>query len=105
MRLAIVRAPTAVRHLLEHFVYIGEGSPQAADRFIYSVDQTLSLLSEHPRIGRPVVSNVKRLRSVRRWPVSGFRNFLIFYRANAKTLTVLGIYHGARDLDAIFGVE
>ncbi|CAG0963336.1 hypothetical protein PHYC_00847 [Phycisphaerales bacterium] len=105
MKRSIVRSPAATRHLLDHFVYIGESSLQAADRFLFCVDRTLMLLADHPNIGRRVITGRRRLRSLRRWPVSGFRNFLIFYRADSKTLTVVGIYHGARDLDTVFGVE
>jgi plasmid stabilization system protein ParE len=39
---------------------------------------------------------------VRSWRVSGFRNYLIFYRIVPEGVQVLHVYHGARDLDALF---
>jgi toxin ParE1/3/4 len=40
-----------------------------------------------------------RLLGVRRWSVSGYRNFLIFYRTRADTLQFLRLIHGAQDIE------
>ena len=42
---------------------------------------------------------------MRIWQVSGFSNYLIFYRVNETDLTVVRILHGARDYDTIFNEE
>jgi len=44
-----------------------------------------------------------RLKGVRSWLVSDFDNYLIFYRAIPEGIEVLHMYHGARDIEALFG--
>jgi plasmid stabilization system protein ParE len=44
-----------------------------------------------------------RLKGVRSWLVSGFENYIIFYRAIPEGIEVLHVYHGARDIEALLG--
>jgi toxin ParE1/3/4 len=39
-----------------------------------------------------------RLADLRRWPVSGFPNHLIFYQPTEGGIEVVRVLHGARDL-------
>ena len=49
------------------------------------------------------VSKKAALRRVRRWPVTGFENWLIFYLPRANGVEVVHIIHGARDIEALLG--
>jgi plasmid stabilization system protein ParE len=44
-----------------------------------------------------------RLRNIRSWRITGFETYLIFYRAAAGGIQVNHVYHGARDIEALFG--
>ena len=46
-----------------------------------------------------------RLKGMRMWPVPGFKNYLIFYRATETELEVLRVLHGARDIESLFQPE
>jgi len=42
------------------------------------------------------------MKGMRMWLVSGFSNYLIFYRPKEDMLQILRVIHGARDYMAIF---
>ena len=60
-------------------------------------------LAANPGLGRLRKFRNPRLKGVRSWLVSGFDNYLIFYRAVPGGIEVLHVYHGARDIEALFG--
>jgi toxin ParE1/3/4 len=100
MKREILRLDRAKRDLLNHYVFIGRDSPSAADRLLVNAQRTFALLAEMPGAGRAWRSREPRLRNVRVFPVVGFRNYLVFYRAEERTLTIVRVLHGARDLRA-----
>lgn len=55
-----------------------------------------------PFIGSPRRFRSSRIRDLRQWPVSGFEEFLIFYRVTSDRVDIHRILHGKRDLEAIF---
>jgi toxin ParE1/3/4 len=65
--------------------------------------ETFKMLAVNSELGRRRRFRNPRLRNVRSFRVSGFGNYLIFYRAVGEGIQVLHIYHGARDLEALFG--
>ena len=67
-----------------------------ADRLIEAITEVLSLLAEHPRIGRVRDDLDAGLRS---FPVG---NVVIVYEVSDRDVSVLRIAHGRRDLGALF---
>jgi plasmid stabilization system protein ParE len=63
------------------------------------------MLAANPGLGRPRRFRNPRLRNIRSWRISGFENYLIFYRAVADGIQVNHVYHGAQDIDALFEKE
>ena len=63
------------------------------------MDQDLKQLAEMPGMGPSRTFINPRLAGVRSWPVSGFENYLMFYRPTEHTLEFLRLIHGARDID------
>lgn len=102
MKLEIHEKPEAKIDLLQHFIYIGEENLDTAERFLSAVEDALAKLSEMPGMGPTRAFTKPELRDVRSWPVKGFQNYLIFYRATEKRLEVMRVVHGARDVDRIF---
>jgi toxin ParE1/3/4 len=80
--------------------YLGEKSPQAADRFADAVPAALEKLSQFPGAGSLRKLRDARLRGVRTWRIPGFKKYLIVYRPIEDGLEVLAILHGARNLRA-----
>jgi len=78
---------------------------EAALRFYDKAEAGFLFLSRNPGIGRRRSFRRRALQGVRSWSVPGFRNWLVFYRADGDTVEVLRVLHGARNLNRIFKDE
>ena len=103
MTSSVTLRPRARRDLLEQYAYFGEHSSlETADRFLAAVENTCLLLATQPDSGTLYQSPVPRLAGLRRFPVSGFRRYSIFYFARRAGIEVLRVLHGARDIESVF---
>jgi toxin ParE1/3/4 len=100
MSLRIVRHRKAKRDLLQAYVFIGEDNLDAAERLLRAVNDDLRRLADMPGLGPVRESDNPKLAALRFLPVTGFRKYLLFYRATSTTLELVRVIHGARDIDA-----
>lgn len=95
-------SPDALTDLENVWSYIGLDNPDAADRVLEAVHQTVRLLSRSPELGviRRLPSSDLLIRSmtVRRYP-----NYIIYYHPASDGVQVLRVLHGARDHARMFG--
>ena len=89
-----------VRHAAEldafgYYQFIHESNPEAALRFLHSIDHTIESLALHPLKGRLRKFRGRDLKNIRSWRVDDFENYLIFYRHAGVRLEILRIKHGA----------
>ena len=92
--------------LLEQFVYFGEqAGVELAERYFAAVDATCLLLIEQPLAGVLYDSRIERLARLRRFPIRGFGNYLLFYLPLEYGIDVVRVLHAARDIDNLFEVE
>ena len=96
----IAKRGRAFRDLDEIASYIARDNRRAAARFLNAAERTFQLLATHPELGRTFDAVSPRAAGVRRFGVSGFESYLIFYVPLPDGIDVLGIVHGARDLAA-----
>lgn len=82
--------------------YIAQDNPQAATAVVEAAFETFRILVESPHIGVARKFRSPQLRGMRSMPVTGFPKYLVFYRVAAGVLQVHHVYHGARDLNALF---
>ena|ERR1017187_10330250 len=102
----VTQRPRARLDLLEQFVYFGEqDSVELAERYLAAIDATCLRLVDHPHSGVVYDSSVARLKGLRRVPVSGFENYLLFYLPRQTGIDVIRVLHGARDIDNVFAQE
>ena len=94
----VVRRPLARADLLDHFIFIGQANPDAAERFLDAAQTTFATLARFPLMGRAWRSGHAELSVVRVWSIQRFRNYLVFYRPFRNGIEVLRVLHGARDL-------
>lgn len=95
--------PRARLDLLEQFLYLADqATATVAERYFMAVNQTCARLAKQPLSGTPYDSGVARLKGMRRVPVSGFTAFLIFYIPRARSIEVIRVLHGARDIEHLF---
>ena len=85
--------------VLQVFAQIGEENFSAANRFLRAVDTDLQKIHGMPGIGAIRTFRRAKLRGIRSLPVSGYRNYLIFYRVDQNHIEVLRLIHGARNLE------
>ena len=106
MILSVTQRPGARIDLLEQFVYFGEQeSVRLAERYFAAMDETCALLVKQPRIGGTYDSGIPELAGLRRIPVKGFENYLIFYLPHSGGIDVIRVIHGVRDIENLFQVE
>ena len=82
--------------------FIAQDNPEVATRVIDAAYETFKMPAANPGLGRRRRFRSPRLSDVRSWRISGFENYLIFYRGVAGGIQVNHVYHGARDIDALF---
>jgi toxin ParE1/3/4 len=88
--------PRATLDLIEIWNYIADGSVEIADMFIDQLHEAMQNLCRHPGMGRQREELAPRIRS---FP---FQRYIIFYRVDQKTLEVVRVIHGARDVENSF---
>ena len=107
----IIRRPAANRDLVTAFRYYArEASLRVADRFFAEAEATFARLATMPGIGTRYEPHEPLYADLRYFPVSRFRDYLVFYRAvPASGIEVFRVLNGARDIHGIlaeeFGVE
>lgn len=86
--------------------YLAEhaGAP-LGERFLTSAFETFDVIERRPRIGTPHRARRARLKGLRRWPVDGFPNHLIFYRPIRGGIEIVDVIHAARDLLRALEIE
>ena len=85
-------AEPAARDLEEIVDYIALDSPSAAEPVFRAIVAATERLREFPRLGHP-----GRLPQTRELSVVSLP-YLIVYEVTADALTILAVFHGARDL-------
>jgi plasmid stabilization system protein ParE len=84
------------------WLFIAQDDPEAATRVIEGAFETFKTLSASPGIGRLRRFRNRKLHGIRSWRITGFENYLIFYRVTDDGIQVHHVYHGARDIEALF---
>jgi toxin ParE1/3/4 len=82
--------------------YIADDNADGATQVVEAACETFKILAQNPQLGRTRSFRNSRLQSIRFLPVSGFENYLIFYRVDAGGIQVNHVYHGARNIEALF---
>jgi len=92
--------PEAKQDIVTYGDYLAERDLSVAYRFADAVDATIEMLCRSPELG-------ERLRAdptgqIRYRTISGFRNYLIFYRRVEDILEIVRILHGAQNYEQFF---
>lgn len=91
--LGIVFSPRAKRDLHDILTYIAEHNPSAALEYVDGIeDLCRNVLAAHPHVGRNKHGIPKE------FLLFPYRNHVVIYEINAKTVDVLRVVHGAQDL-------
>jgi plasmid stabilization system protein ParE len=105
--LKIVIRTAAQRDILSQVAYlIDESAYDAALRFSDAVNDAIEQVRNNPEIGSPTEFKNPRLKNLRSWAVPGFEDIRVYYlQPDDKTLRVVRVLHGKRDLGRILEKE
>jgi plasmid stabilization system protein ParE len=86
--------------------FIAQHDRGAAERLLDAIEVTFNQLTRHPDSGALYSTRNPRLRALRMLPVTGFHDYLIFYRLEKDDVVrILYVTHGARHLIRLFRRE
>jgi toxin ParE1/3/4 len=80
------------------YAHIARDNPAAAERVLDAVAKTFDDLAAQPEMGVLYSTRNPQMKALRMLPVSGFHNFLVFYRIEGDAVRILYVVHGARHL-------
>ena len=80
------------------YAFIAKDDPAAAEHVLGAIEETFRQISRQPECGMVFRTRTLTLQRFRMLPVSGFRNYLVFYRDDGECIRVLYVVHGARHL-------
>jgi toxin ParE1/3/4 len=99
MNRGIVTRPQAMFDIDDCFIFMAQSSEDKALQFFDAVRQTFAALARMPGMGSLYLP-MQHL-DWRKWPVKGFRGYLIFYRVHENTIEILRVLPTSRDIDLI----
>ena len=95
----------ARRDLIEHFVYLAENAGLAvAEQFLTNAESSFNTLSANPWMGSLLTLGNQELAGMRKWPIKGFDNFLIFYMPRHDGVSIVRVLHAAQDWWGLLGL-
>jgi len=100
MTLILDVLPAAVQDIEACGNYLAERNLSASDRFADAVDATIQMLLHNPNLGERLHADLTGQTRYR--TISGFKNYLIFYRQVDSALEIVRVLHGARDYGRLF---
>lgn len=101
MTLRVEQTPAAEADLIDHYRSIARHDPDAAERCFAEVEAFYPVLADNPHMGAE--RDYGRTGPLRMFPVPGFRNWLVFYRATEDVVEVVRVIHAKQDLPTLFG--
>lgn len=78
--------------------YIAKDSPRRALKFLSVAERALLLLADHPQMGTAYETEDAELADLRRFPMAGIQNHLVFHRGFDQGIQIVRVIHGARDI-------
>jgi len=103
-RSLVEKLPQAIQDLSDIAVYLAEqsGCRDLAFRFLDAAESSFEDLAAMPEMGTARQYDAPALADVRMWRVSGFDNYLIFYRWTENGIEIIRVLHSKRDIEALF---
>ena len=94
--------PLAWREINKQLDYLEEqAGRETAERFLERLISSFDTLTHMPKMGPLCGFHEPATRRIRRWPVKGFENWLIFYQVRRYGVEVVHVLHGARDIESL----
>lgn len=104
MKYRVRFAPKAIADLEDILRYISEElhNPESASLLLSDILQVIEQLASFPLMGKTIVS---KLRTLKEYRMALCKNYIIFYRSDNKTISVICVLYGRRDYINLLGEE
>jgi len=73
--------------------------------FLDAAESAFAQLARMPQMGSALYHPNPRLQNLRFWPVTGFRNYLVFYFPLSDGVEIVRVLHGAREWKQVLEEE
>jgi toxin ParE1/3/4 len=90
----IILSPEAQLDLMNCCDYLDGYSPDSSMNLFDAARSTFVEIARMPLIGQQYIPAGYKAQPLRKWRIKGFRNYLIFYRAQPETIEIVRILHG-----------
>ena len=103
----VTRTEKAKQDLIDQadYFYMVDSASDASERFLSAAEKAFGQLVQMPSMGSIEEVRAPRAAGLRRWPIPGFRNYLIFYRQTTGGIQIVRVLHGARDIGSLLEEE
>jgi toxin ParE1/3/4 len=98
---ALIRKAAREDILRQFEYYLEHATPDAAFRFLESVERSIVQLLEMPGMGREKPLRNAALTGLRVWSVENFEEMKLYYQVHREDLRIVRILHGRRDVERI----
>jgi toxin ParE1/3/4 len=88
----IVKSPRYEADIMAIWDQIAQHNPQAAERVVMAIEDTIELLGEFPRLGTPCPHLAPDLRRMQ------WRSYLIYYRLRDDLVELVRVLYGRRQI-------
>jgi toxin ParE1/3/4 len=101
----IHKRAAARRDLVQHYVYLAENAGiDTADRFLANAEKSFADLAGQPLMGALLTLRRPELAGMRKWRVTDFEDFLIFYQPRRDGVSIVRMLHAAQDWWGLLGI-
>ena len=107
MRQGIVRIRAEARRDLDRHsdCLLAEAGVESASKFVEAARHSFGVIAQSPHLGPALRSSNPRMAEMRKWRVSGFSKFLIFYQPMTGGVRIVRVLHSAQDWSALFDTD
>ncbi len=95
--------PLAEQELDDYVAYIAKDNIDAALRLYEAAEETYEQLAEFPKIGEYYPSTNPLLFNVRYFPITGFKNYLVFYQCRENHVEIIRVINKSKNIRQILG--
>lgn len=87
----LIWTPEALADVQRLYRFLAEKDADAATRAVKAIRESVNILADYPRSGRPIENMEPEFRE---WPIAfGSSGYVVLYRVNGDDVAILAVWH------------